>query len=79
MIPVVTLASIQFIRLLGGTVIVETVFDYPGIGRWGVECAQQLDIAGVMGFSLMVAVLFVLGNLAADILYTAIDPRIRLK
>ncbi len=79
MIPVVTLASIQFIRLLGGTVIVETVFDYPGIGRWGVACAQQLDIAGVMGFSLMVAALFVIGNLAADILYTAIDPRIRLK
>ena len=79
MIPAVTLAGIQFIRLLGGTVIVETVFDYPGIGRWGVACAQQLDIAGIMGFSLMVAVLFVLGNLAADILYTAIDPRIRLK
>ena len=79
MIPAVTLAGIQFIRLLGGTVIVETVFDYPGIGRWGVACAQQLDIAGIMGFSLMVAVLFVLGNLAADILYTALDPRIRLK
>ena len=76
--PVVTLSSIQFIRLLGGTVIVETVFDYPGIGRWGVQCAQQLDIAGVLGFSLMVACLFVAGNLAADILYTALDPRIRL-
>ena len=57
----------------------ETVFDYPGIGRWGVACAQQLDIAGIMGFSLMVAVLFVIGNLVADILYTALDPRIRLK
>lgn len=79
LIPVVTLAGIQFVRLLGGTVIVETVFDYPGIGRWGVECARQLDIAGVMGFSLLVAALFVLGNLAADILYTVIDPRIRLK
>ena len=79
LIPVVTLAGIQFVRLLGGTVIVETVFDYPGIGRWGVECARQLDIAGVMGFSLLVAALFVLGNLAADLLYTVIDPRIRLK
>ena len=77
-IPVVTLASIQFIRLLGGTVIVETIFDYPGIGRFGVTAAQQLDIAGIMGFSLMVAVLFVLGNLLSDILYTAIDPRIKL-
>lgn len=77
-IPVITLAGIQFIRLLGGTVIVETIFDYPGIGRFGVLAAQQLDIAGIMGFSLMVAVLFVVGNLACDILYTAIDPRIKL-
>lgn len=77
-IPVITLASIQFIRLLGGTVIVETIFDYPGIGRFGVIAAQQLDIAGIMGFSLMVAVLFVIGNLISDILYTAVDPRIRL-
>ena len=79
MLPVITLASIQFVRLLGGTVIVESVFDYPGIGRWGVSCAQQLDIAGILGFSLMVAGLFVLGNLAADILYSFVDPRIRLK
>ena len=78
-IPVITLASIQFIRLLGGTVIVETIFDYPGIGRFGVIAAQQLDIAGILGFSLMVAVLFVLGNLISDILYTAVDPRIRLE
>lgn len=77
-IPVITLASIQFIRLLGGTVIVETIFDYPGIGRFGVLAAQQLDIAGILGFSLMVAVLFVIGNLLSDILYTAVDPRIRL-
>ena len=77
-IPVITLASIQFIRLLGGTVIVETIFDYPGIGRFGVIAAQQLDIAGILGFSLMVAVLFVLGNLLSDILYTAVDPRIKL-
>lgn len=78
-IPVITLASIQFIRLLGGTVIVETIFDYPGIGRFGVVAAQQLDIAGILGFSLMVAVLFVVGNLVSDILYTAVDPRIRLE
>lgn len=78
-LPVITLASIQFVRLLGGTVIVESVFDYPGIGRWGVTCAQQLDISGILGFSLMVAALFVLGNLAADILYSFVDPRIRLK
>ncbi len=78
-IPVITLAGIQFIRLLGGTVIVETIFDYPGIGRFGVLAAQQLDIAGIMGFSCLVAVLFVLGNLLSDLLYTVADPRIRLE
>ena len=78
-IPVITLAGIQFIRLLGGTVIVETIFDYPGIGRFGVVAAQQLDIAGILGFSLLVAVLFVAGNLLCDMLYTAVDPRIRLE
>ncbi|MGB2579839.1 peptide/nickel transport system permease protein [Elusimicrobium simillimum] len=76
-IPVVTLSSIQFVRLLGGTVIIETIFAYPGIGRFGVTCAQQLDIPGVLGFSCMVAFLFVIGNLIADMLYTAFDPRIR--
>jgi len=79
LIPALTLASIQFIRLLGGTVIVETVFDYNGLGRFGVECARQLDIAGILGFSLVIAFLFVLGNLVADILYRVCDPRIRLK
>lgn len=77
-IPVITLASIQFVRLLGGTVIVETIFNFPGIGSFGVTCAQQLDIPGVLGFSLMVAFLFVIGNLVADILYSIVDPRIRL-
>jgi peptide/nickel transport system permease protein len=79
LVPVITLAGIQFIRLLGGTVIVETIFNYPGIGRFAVMCAQQLDIAGVLGFSMFIGVLFVAGNLIIDILYTAVDPRIRLK
>lgn len=79
MIPVITLISLQFVRLLGGVVITETVFDFPGIGRWGVRAAQQLDIAGVLGFSLMSAILFIIGNTVSDILYTIIDPRIRYK
>jgi peptide/nickel transport system permease protein len=76
-IPIITLASLQFIRLLGGVVIIETIFDFPGIGRWGVTAAQQLDIPGVLGFSLMTAMLFVIGNLIADISYGLADPRIR--
>ncbi|MDE2038725.1 MAG: ABC transporter permease [Elusimicrobia bacterium] len=79
MIPVVTLSSLLFIMLLGGVVITETVFDFPGIGRWGVEAAQQLDIPGVLGSTLLAAGLFVLANLASDVLYAFVDPRIRLE
>ena len=78
MIPVVTLSSLLFIGLLGGVVITETVFDFPGIGRWGVVAAQQLDIAGVLGSTLLAAGLFVAANMVSDILYAFVDPRIRI-
>ncbi len=79
LIPVVTLSSLLFITLLGGVVITETVFDFPGIGRWGVVAAQQLDIPGVLGSTLLAALLFVLANLAADLLSAVVDPRIRVQ
>jgi peptide/nickel transport system permease protein len=78
LIPVVTLSSLLFITLLGGVVITETVFDFPGIGRWGIVAAQQLDIAGVLGSTLLAAGLFVAANLVSDILYAVVDPRIRV-
>jgi dipeptide transport system permease protein len=79
LIPVITLSSLTVVGLLGGVVITETIFNFPGIGRWGAFAAQQLDIPGVTGFTLFVAALTVLGNLAADILYAYFDPRIRLQ
>ncbi len=79
LIPVVTLSSLTFVGLLGGVVLAETIFNYPGIGKWGAEAAVQLDIPGVTGFGMFIAFITVLGNLAADILYAAIDPRIRLQ
>ena len=78
LIPVVTLSSLLVVGLLGGVVLAETIFNFPGIGKWGAEAAVQLDIPGVTGFAMFVAALTVLGNLAADVLYAAIDPRIRL-
>lgn len=78
LIPVVTLSSLLFINLLGGVVITETVFDFPGIGRWGVQAAQQLDVPGVLGSTLLAAGLFVLANLVSDLLYAVVDPRIRV-
>jgi len=79
LIPVITLSSLVFVGLLGGVVLAETIFNYPGIGKWGAYAAVQLDIPGVTGFGMFIALLTVLGNLAADVLYAAIDPRIRLQ
>ncbi len=78
LIPVITLSSLTFVGLLGGVVITETIFNYPGVGRWAAFAAQQLDIPGVTGSALLFAALTVLGNLGADILYAYFDPRIRL-
>jgi ABC-type dipeptide/oligopeptide/nickel transport system permease component len=79
LIPVVTLSSLLFITLLGGVVITETVFDFPGIGRWSVVAAQQLDVPGVCGSTLVAAALFVVANMLADILYAVVDPRVRVQ
>lgn len=78
LIPVITLSSLLFVALLGGVAITETVFDYPGMGRWGLIAAQQFDIPGVLGFASLSALLFVIGNTLADLLYALADPRIRI-
>ena len=67
-----------FVGLLSGVVITEAVFNYPGIGQWGVTASQQLDIPTVTGFALIFAGLLVIGNLCADVMYALVDPRIRL-
>ncbi len=79
LIPVITLGSLLFVGLLSGVVITETVFNFPGIGRWGVGASQQLDFPAVTGFALIFAGLLVVGNLCADVLYAFVDPRIRLQ
>ena len=79
MIPVITLSSLLFVGLLGGVVITETVFDFPGIGHCGVTAAQQLDIPGVLGSALLSSILFVTANLVSDIFYAFVDPRIRIQ
>lgn len=77
LIPQITIGGLQLIRLLSGVVITETIFDWPGIGSWGVKSALQLDVNGLMGFSLVVSALFLIGNLIVDLLYVLVDPRIR--
>jgi peptide/nickel transport system permease protein len=78
LIPVATIAGLQVAVLLGGVVITETVFNYPGIGYSAAAAAQQLDVVTVLGFALFNGVILVLANLAVDVMYAFIDPRVRL-
>lgn len=78
MIPVVTLAGFSVISLLGGVVITETVFNYPGIGQAAADAAAQLDVITVLGFALFNGFILIVANLVVDVLYAVVDPRVRL-
>lgn len=77
LLPIVTMAGLQFGLLLGGTVVVEKVFAWPGIGRLTVDSIFAKDFPVVQGCILIFAISFVLLNLIVDILYTYINPKIR--
>lgn len=78
LIPVITVSAIVVGLLLGGVVITETIFNYFGVGWWFVRAATQLDFPAVLGFTIFNSVLWVLVNLGVDVLYSYIDPRVRL-
>lgn len=78
LIPVVTVLGVQLGFLLSGVFIVENVFAWPGLGRTAVQAIDSLDYTVVQGVVLVSAALFLTVNLVVDILYVAIDPRIRL-
>jgi peptide/nickel transport system permease protein len=78
MIPVVTLAGFAVITLLGGVVITETVFNYPGIGQAAADAAAQLDVITVLGFAVFNGLILIMANLVVDVLYAVVDPRVRL-
>jgi peptide/nickel transport system permease protein len=77
-IPIVTIIGLQFGGLLGGAVITETVFAWPGVGRLAVNAVQQRDFPVVQAVTVVIALAFSLINLAVDILYVRLNPRIRL-
>jgi len=78
MIPIVTLAGFSVVGLLGGVVITETVFNYPGIGSAAAAAAGQLDVITVLGFALFNGFILIAANLVVDVLYAVVDPRVRL-
>lgn len=77
LIPVVTTLGMQFSALLGGTVIVEVVFAWPGIGRYAVGSIKTLDFPAIMSVTLVLAMAFLVTNLLIDMLYAWLDPRIK--
>jgi peptide/nickel transport system permease protein len=78
LIPVTTTAGIQLGFLFGGTIITESMFALPGMGRMLLQAVNERDYPLVQGVVLFIAVVIVLLNIAVDILYTFIDPRIEL-
>lgn len=78
LLPIVTVAGVNFGVLLSGAVITETVFSWPGVGRLVIQAVLQRDYPVVQAAMLVVSVLFVFINLAVDLLYACIDPQVRL-
>ena len=78
LVPVLTISGIQFAALLGGVIVVEVVFAWPGLGLLVYDSVAARDYPMLQGAILLIAVIFLIINLVVDILYAVIDPRIRL-
>jgi peptide/nickel transport system permease protein len=76
-LPILTVVGIQVASLLGGTVIVETIFGLPGVGRYVYEAIANRDYPVVQGVTLVVATIFVVVSMTVDLLYAVLDPRLR--
>jgi peptide/nickel transport system permease protein len=77
MIPTTTMIGLRYGWMLGGTILVETVFDWPGIGLYAVQSAVFSDFQPIMGVTLLIGLNFMLANLAVDLIYGVLDPRVR--
>jgi len=77
LIPTMTMVGLRYGWMLGGTILVETVFDWPGIGLYAVQSAVYSDFQPIMGVTLLIGVNFMLANLIIDLIYGALDPRVR--
>jgi ABC-type dipeptide/oligopeptide/nickel transport system permease component len=78
LIPVVTVMGLQFGTLLGGAVVTETVFSWPGIGRMVVEAILNRDYPVVQATVFVFSLMFVILNILVDVCYMYLDPRVRL-
>jgi len=76
--PIVTMAGLDFAGLLGGAIITESVFNYPGLGKLAVQANVDFDLPTLVGLVLLLAVFVIIANIIVDLLYAVIDPRVRL-
>jgi peptide/nickel transport system permease protein len=77
-LPGLPLAGSSIVGLLGGVVITETVFNYPGIGKAAADAAAQLDVVTILGLAIFTGTILIITNLIVDVIYAFIDPRVRL-
>lgn len=77
LIPIVTLLGLTIPGLVAGAAITETVFSWPGLGFLGVAAVTERDYPVVLAFTMMGGTMVIIGNLLADVLYSAVDPRIK--
>jgi peptide/nickel transport system permease protein len=78
LVPILTITGIQLATILGGVIVVEVVFAWPGLGRLVYNAVAARDYPVIQGAVLLIAALFLLINLVVDLLYAVVDPRIRL-
>jgi peptide/nickel transport system permease protein len=79
LVPIITVAGLAFGALLSGTVLVESIFAWPGLGAYAFHSATTLDLPAVMGVGLVVGIVYLVVNLVVDVLYGVIDPRVRVQ
>jgi peptide/nickel transport system permease protein len=77
LIPLLTVAGLSYGAMLGGSIVVETVFDWPGLGAYAVNALVTNDFPAVMGVTILLATVYLAINLAVDLAYYAVDPRLR--
>lgn len=79
LVPIVTIAGLDFAALLGGAIITESVFSLPGMGRMSIRAVVESDLPVLVGTTMVAALFIVLANVVVDILYGVLDPRVRTK
>jgi peptide/nickel transport system permease protein len=79
LIPIITIAAVMFSIMLSGTIFIESIFSWPGLGEYAYQSATNLDLPAILGVTLFIGVIYITLNFCVDMLYGVIDPRIRLQ